>query len=109
MPNLRGMKIERSRIYHRRFCYLEHNSVRCLWSGQAQIQARRLAYQRKNTLLLMAAVMGGVGALFGMHAFRHKTKRLKFKIGVPLLLVLNIAVIALFVIFNPIFLHQWKL
>ena len=28
-----------------------------------------------------------------MHLFRHKTKHIKFKIGVPLLLLLNIAAI----------------
>ena len=62
----------------------------------------------EKALLLMAAFMGGAGALFGMRIFRHKTKHLKFKIGVPLLLVLNIAVIALFIIFNPTFpLDAW--
>jgi len=60
----------------------------------------------EKALLLMAAFMGGTGALFGMRIFRHKTKHLKFKIGVPLLLVLNIAVIVLFVMFNPIFPRQ---
>ena len=37
--------------------------------------------------------MGSFGALFGMYAFRHKTKHLKFKIGVPLLLIVNIAIL----------------
>ena len=46
----------------------------------------------EKTLLLSAALMGGVGALFGMYVFRHKTKHIKFTIGVPLLLILNIAV-----------------
>ena len=60
----------------------------------------------ENALLLMAAFMGGMGALFGMRIFRHKTKHLKFKIGVPLLLVFNITVVVLFAIFNPIFPRQ---
>jgi len=46
----------------------------------------------EKTLLFTAAIMGGVGALLGMYSFRHKTKHLKFKIGVPLLLVVNIAI-----------------
>ena len=48
----------------------------------------------EKTLLLSAAFMGEVGALFGMYVFRHKTQYMKFKIGVPLLLILNIAVVA---------------
>jgi uncharacterized membrane protein YsdA (DUF1294 family) len=47
----------------------------------------------EKTLLLSAAFMGGLGALFGMTVFRHKTKHIKFKIGVPLLLIVNIAVV----------------
>jgi len=46
----------------------------------------------ESTLLLMAALMGGPGALLGMRVFRHKTKHLKFTIGIPLLLAMNIAV-----------------
>ena len=48
----------------------------------------------EKTLLLAAAFMGGIGALIGMRTFRHKTKHKKFTIGVPLLLILNIAVAA---------------
>jgi len=47
----------------------------------------------EKNLLLLAALMGGLGALFGMYVFRHKTKHAKFKIGVPLLLIINIAVV----------------
>ena len=48
----------------------------------------------EKTLLLTAALMGGLGALTGMFAFRHKTKHAKFLVGVPLLLIINMAVIA---------------
>jgi uncharacterized membrane protein YsdA (DUF1294 family) len=43
------------------------------------------------TLLLVAALGGSVGALLGMELFRHKTKHAKFKILVPLFLILHIA------------------
>ncbi|MCL2401273.1 MAG: DUF1294 domain-containing protein [Oscillospiraceae bacterium] len=49
----------------------------------------------EKALLLVAAAMGGLGALLGMCAFRHKTKHIKFKIGVPLLLIINIAIVIL--------------
>ena len=47
----------------------------------------------EKTLLFSAFFIGGAGALLGMRVFRHKTQHLKFKIGVPLLFILNIAVV----------------
>ena len=45
----------------------------------------------ESTLLLSAAIGGSVGALAGMYTFRHKTKHLKFTLGVPAILILQIA------------------
>lgn len=44
-------------------------------------------------LLLIALVGGSIGALLGMIVFRHKTKHLKFQIGVPAILLLQIVVV----------------
>lgn len=43
------------------------------------------------TLLGLAAIGGSVGALVAMKLFHHKTLHLKFKYGVPLILVLQAA------------------
>jgi uncharacterized membrane protein YsdA (DUF1294 family) len=40
---------------------------------------------RESTLLLVAAAGGSLGALMGMYTARHKTKHLKFTLGVPLI------------------------
>ena len=45
----------------------------------------------ENTLLLIALIGGSIGALLGMKVFRHKTKHWKFKILVPLFLILQVA------------------
>ena len=46
--------------------------------------------------LLFAALLGGTpGGLLAMYVFRHKTQHLKFRLGMPLLLLLQIG----FVIF----------
>ena len=41
---------------------------------------------RESTLLLVAALGGSVGSLLGMYLFRHKTRHLKFTLGIPLIL-----------------------
>jgi|GEM_PF-351962 len=47
----------------------------------------------EKTLLLLAFLMGGAGALAGMKIFHHKTLHKKFAVGVPLCLALNLIVI----------------
>ena len=41
------------------------------------------------TLLGVALVGGSVGVLAGMYTVRHKTKHLKFTVGVPVILALQ--------------------
>lgn len=43
------------------------------------------------TLLLMAVFGGSIGAWLGMKAFHHKTMHKKFYIGVPAIVILQIA------------------
>lgn len=45
---------------------------------------------RESTLLLWAAIGGSIGTLAGMYLFRHKTRHLKFTIGVPLILACQV-------------------
>lgn len=44
----------------------------------------------ESTLLLSAAIGGSVGSLTGMYTFRHKTRHLKFTLGVPAILIVQI-------------------
>lgn len=50
----------------------------------------------ENTLLMLAVIGGSMGALCGIRLFHHKTKHKKFYLGVPILLVLQIALIFYF-------------
>jgi len=61
--------------------------------GRARAGARRVP---ERTLILMAVIGGSVGALLAMQLFRHKTKKAKFYIGVPIILILQIIVVILF-------------
>ena len=47
----------------------------------------------ESTLLLTAAIGGSIGSLAGMYPFRHKTRHLKFTLGVPAILILQLIAI----------------
>ena len=44
------------------------------------------------TLFLVAAIGGSVGSILGMYTFRHKTKHIKFIVGMPLILAAQIVI-----------------
>ena len=43
------------------------------------------------TLLTMAAIGGSIGAWAGMRLWHHKTMHKKFKYGIPLIIIMQIA------------------
>ena len=47
----------------------------------------------ERTLFLFTALFGGLGGVLGMQVFRHKTKHWYFKLGFPLLLIVQIVVL----------------
>ena len=61
--------------------------------GLDKLKAKRSARRvSERSLLLLAVVGGSLGAWFGMLVWRHKTKHAIFKFGVPIILLLQIAV-----------------
>lgn len=57
--------------------------------------ARRI---RERTLWFLIAIGGSVGAILGMHVFRHKTKKLSFQAVVAVILLIQIWLV--FFIYN---------
>ncbi len=47
----------------------------------------------ENTLFVITALGGGIGTIAGMYTFRHKTKKARFTIGLPAILILEIILI----------------
>lgn len=45
----------------------------------------------ESTLLTAAALGGSIGCLIGMYTARHKTRHLKFTLGIPAILAAQIA------------------
>jgi uncharacterized membrane protein YsdA (DUF1294 family) len=44
----------------------------------------------ESTLLLIVFFGGGIGAIIGMQFWRHKTQHLKFRLGVPVIILFQI-------------------
>lgn len=63
-------------------------SLMCLDKRFAKKHRRRIP---EATLMWVAALGGSVGSLLGMYLVRHKTKHPKFYLGIPALLLLQIA------------------
>lgn len=49
---------------------------------------------RESTLLLLSALGGSVAMLLTMFSIRHKTKHMKFMIGIPLIIAAQVAAVA---------------
>ncbi|MCR5147162.1 MAG: DUF1294 domain-containing protein [Clostridia bacterium] len=47
----------------------------------------------ESTLMALALIGGSIGGITGMYTFRHKTKKPKFFIGIPVILALQIIVV----------------
>ena len=47
----------------------------------------------EQSLFILALIGGSIGAIIGMYTFRHKTKKLRFAVGFPVILVLQIILI----------------
>ena len=78
------------------------NAIGLILMGIDKRKARVGAFRVPELTLFTIAVIGGsLGSLIGMHVFRHKTRVLHFKIGMPLILFLHVA-LALYLFFQPI-------
>lgn len=66
--------------------------------GLDKHKARKHSFRISEKGLFVSALLGGsIGALLGMKVFRHKTQHKKFIIGIPMILVCQIAIIIWFV------------
>ncbi len=61
-----------------------------------KIRAMERRYRIPESVLLLISIIGGsIGSIAGMLLFRHKIRRAKFRIGLPVILILQIALIVL--------------
>lgn len=78
------------------------NLVGLLLMGLDKVLAIHRRDRIPEAVLFTIAVIGGsIGTLIGMFAFRHKTRHPAFRIGLPLLLLVQIVLIVL-LRFSPV-------
>ena len=70
------------------------------WTFLLMLMDKKAAIKRSiripEVVLLLFAVLGGsAGAMIGMFLFRHKTRHLKFRIGLPVLFFLHLGILLL--------------
>ena len=66
-----------------------------LTMGQDKARSKRKKRRVPEARLFQMALLGGaLGVLIGMYHYRHKTLHMSFRFGIPLLLVLNAAIVA---------------
>lgn len=56
-----------------------------------KLRAKKKRWRIPEAALILFAILGGsVGVLIGMYMIRHKTRHLKFTVGIPVILALQI-------------------
>ena len=74
------------------YCLLTINALAFIVYGIDKLKARKGRWRiPEATLLLLALVGGSIGAWLGMKVWHHKTMHLKFKYGLPSIIILQLA------------------
>ena len=60
------------------------------WKAKRKATRESVRRVPEKTFFLLSVIGGSVGALLGMKAFHHKTLHRSFRIGIPLILVLQV-------------------
>ena len=82
-------------MYHYSLYYLlVVNTLTFLLYGIDKHKAKKARWRISEATLLMMAVIGGsIGAWAGMRLWHHKTMHKKFKYGIPLIILLQVALV----------------
>ena len=69
------------------------NAIAFVVYGIDKLKAKKGKWRiTESTLLLLAIIYGSIGAWFGIKVWHHKTLHKKFKYGIPLIVIAQIAI-----------------
>ena len=92
------MRIHQYALYY----LLAINALALLLYGIDKYTAKKGRWRiSEATLLTMAVIGGSIGACIGMRIWHHKTMHKKFKYGIPLIIIMQIAL--------ALYLQYWKI
>ena len=70
------------------------NAIAFLLMRIDKLKAKKGAWRIPESTLMGAAILGGsIGAIAGMYLFRHKTRHVKFFLGLPLVLIIQLVLV----------------
>ena len=77
------------------YCLFSINAITFVVYGIDKYKAKKAKWRISEATLLLLAVLGGsIGAWMGMRVWHHKTMHKKFKYGIPVILLIQIALMA---------------
>lgn len=68
-----------------------------MWIDKRKAQKGKWRISEK-ALFTLVLLGGGLGGIVGMYTFRHKTKKMSFVVGFPLIFILEIILIAVVIL-----------
>ena len=68
-----------------------------MWLDKRKAQKNAWRIPEK-TIFIITALGGGIGTIAGMYTFRHKTQKIAFVIGLPLITILEIIIALYFIV-----------
>lgn len=77
------------------FCVV--NLISVIVTIEDKYKAKRHKWRiKERTLLILSALGGSVSMYVTMHIIHHKTKKLKFMLGIPIIIILQTALLLFF-------------
>lgn len=76
------------------YYFIAINIFGLLIMGWDKMKARTGAWRIPENSLLLAALAGGsIGVYLGLILFRHKSRHLKFSVGVPVIFLIQVGIV----------------
>lgn len=76
------------------YYFIGINAIAFVIYGIDKLKAKKGKWRiPERTLLLLAIIGGSIGAWLGIKVWHHKTLHKKFKYGIPLIVIMQIAIV----------------
>lgn len=73
------------------FVFMNLLSILIMWIDKVKSRQEGVERVSEGLLFFLATLFGSAGVLFGMFVFRHKNRKWYFLLGIPLLVIENMA------------------